>query len=650
MTTRRISLPSEELIQKALQIRDIETKFLELFAEGKLNGTVHTSVGQEFSALAFAEALTEKDSVFSNHRCHAHYLAITGDSVGLVAELLGKKSGPCAGIGGSQHLKRGNFYSNGIQGGIVPIAAGMALAGKLRKKDEIAVVFIGDGTLGQGVVYETMNMLALWEIPLLIVCENNGYAQSTKLEDNLAGDIRKRAEAFGIKTFESNTKNVDALFSEAGKSIDFVRSSQLPAFHLVNTVRLNAHSKGDDNRNSEDLRRFWGEDFLATYEDSNPAKFQNFAKKARENTNFAVDSASKSGVLLLEEYLGEEKRETRIPSWNPLDNLDARQVTLLNDFFHRWLGKSPDHIFIGEDVLSPYGGAFKVAENLSIRFPHQVISTPISEAAITGLANGLAISGMKPVVEIMFGDFITLALDQIINHASKIHHMYNRQATCPIVIRTPMGGGRGYGPTHSQTLDRLLIGLDNVTTLALNSLLSPDAIYGPAMEEKNPVIVIENKNDYGRRVGPLSAKNQTMEVSNEIFPTVRSRPIHAEPNLTIVTYGGIARLVLESTEELFRSHDLLCEVLVISRISPIDYTVIQESVRMTRRLVVVEEGGRVAGVGSEIVAALGELLNFPLESLRIGAEPVPIPSVRQLEDAILPSSDRIIQTIGRYFE
>ena len=179
---------NHRLIKKAITIRTVEERFMSLFSEGKLNGTVHTCVGQEFSAIAFAGQLQKKDFIFSNHRCHGHYIAFTDDVRGLLAELLGKASGTCGGIGSSQHLCKDNFYSNGIQGGIVPVAAGYAMANKLKNNGAIGIVFIGDGTFGEGVLYETLNIVSKWNIPLLIVCENNYYAQSTPQSITLAGD------------------------------------------------------------------------------------------------------------------------------------------------------------------------------------------------------------------------------------------------------------------------------------------------------------------------------------------------------------------------------------------------------------------------------------------------------------------------------
>lgn len=636
-------------IQAAIEIRTIENAFLQLFAEGKLNGTVHTSVGQEFSAIAFCQQLAHGDFVFSNHRCHAHYLAFTGDPAGLVAELLGRRSGACGGIGSSQHLKKGNFFSNGIQGGIVPIAAGMALANKLQGKDALGVVFIGDGTLGQGVVYETLNMVSLWRIPLLVICEDNGYAQSTKFEDNFAGDILMRARSFGLVTFESDTRDVSGLFEEAKRSVDFVRSGGGAAFHLVKTARLNAHSKGDDSRDPAEIADAWEQDFLNRFERESPVEFQAMKERAIAMTSEIISLALTDDVLTVEEYKAELDAVELSIRWEPLRSNGKRQVSLLNGFFRRWLAEAPTNLFIGEDVLSPYGGAFKVAEGLSSEFPKQVISTPISEAGITGLANGLAIAGMRPVLEIMFGDFVTLAMDQIINHASKVYHMYNRQASCPVIIRTPMGGGRGYGPTHSQTLDRFLIGIDNVITVALNSLVDPSLIYSAVVEESHPVIVIENKSDYGREVGFPPIRNYVAEVSNEKYPSVRIRPSGVSPAVTIVTYGGIAVKVIEAIDPLFRRYDLVCEVIVLSRINPIDYSIVGESVGRTRQVAVVEEGSRIAGVGSEIISTLTESLPHPLRSLRVGADPLPIPSPRHLEDSVIPSLEGIIETIGKRF-
>ncbi len=260
---------------RASLIRFVEEQLLRLFSEGKVAGTTHTCIGQELSAVALADSLDRaRDIIFSNHRCHGHYLAWTDDVDGLLAEVMGKHNGVCAGIGGSQHLCAKGFFSNGIQGGIVPVSAGLAFAQKLAGNNGIVAVCIGDGTLGEGVVYETFNIAAKWRLPLLIVLENNGYAQSTSQTETLAGDICARAAAFGIETSHGDTWDHEALFCEMSRAVSLVRNECRPIFIRVDTYRLAAHSKGDDNRDRKEiveLRDQRSDQSCSCREPSNPA-------------------------------------------------------------------------------------------------------------------------------------------------------------------------------------------------------------------------------------------------------------------------------------------------------------------------------------------------------------------------------------------
>ena len=191
-------------------IRRFEETLLDLFSQGKLVGTTHTYIGQEANAVGVIDHLEpERDAIFSNHRCHGHYLAFTDDAFGLLSEVMGKATGACGGKGGSQHLCRGNFYSNGVLGSIVPVATGIALAEKKKGTGAVSTVFLGDGTLGEGVTYESLNMASLWKLPVLFVVENNHYAQSTPVELELAGSIAARGEAFGVEVAALDTTDVE---------------------------------------------------------------------------------------------------------------------------------------------------------------------------------------------------------------------------------------------------------------------------------------------------------------------------------------------------------------------------------------------------------------------------------------------------------
>ncbi|AEV84019.1 pyruvate dehydrogenase E1 component subunit alpha [Actinoplanes sp. SE50] len=238
-------------------IRRFEETLLQLFEEGALNGTTHACIGQEADAVAVTEHLAAGDHIFSNHRCHGHYLAHSGDALGLLAEIMGKDAGVCRGMGGSQHICAPGFKSNGVQGGIVPNAAGIALAHQLAGSDAVSVVFIGDGTLGEGVVYETLNMAALWKLPLLVVCEDNRWAQSTPIAANLAGDMAARFAAFGVPVREVDSTDVEELSAIAGEEVGAVRSGTGPRVLLIHTYRLCHHSKSDDERPADEIAEHW---------------------------------------------------------------------------------------------------------------------------------------------------------------------------------------------------------------------------------------------------------------------------------------------------------------------------------------------------------------------------------------------------------
>jgi len=173
--------------RRMLSIRRFEETLLDLFDRGLLNGTTHCCIGQEANCVAVMEHLREEDHVFSNHRCHGHYLARMWDALGLLAEIMGKEAGICGGLGGSQHICAPGFKSNGVQGGIVPVAAGIAMAKRLRGIDALSVVFVGDGTLGEGVVYETLNIASLWQLPLL-VCARTTSGRKARRASRICGE------------------------------------------------------------------------------------------------------------------------------------------------------------------------------------------------------------------------------------------------------------------------------------------------------------------------------------------------------------------------------------------------------------------------------------------------------------------------------
>ena len=628
-------------LRQALLIRRTEQKLLALYAEGKLFGTVHTCIGQEFCAVAVGRAIAPHDIVFSNHRGHGHFLATGGGVESLIAEVMGKDTGVCRGRGGSQHLQLGRYYSNGIQGGIVPVTAGLAMAQKLRGTGAIGVVFIGDGTLGEGALYETMNIASKWDLPLLIVCENNLFAQSTCQTQTLAGDICGRAAAFGIETRSGDTYDWPALCAGMQAAVGLVRGSSRPLFYRVDTFRLMAHSKGDDNRPAEYVDAHWARDPLATIDHdlADDPRWRRICADVDDEISHAAAAADAAifGSIAV------PADGTAAPRWQPLQFESERVVQSVQRGLDRAMAADDRVILIGEDIESPYGGAFKCTKDLSATYPGRVRNTPISELAIVGIGNGLALGGLRPVVEIMFGDFVTLAMDQWINHAAKFAFMFADKVTVPLVVRTPMGGKRGYGATHSQSLERHVVGVPGTDVLCLHHRFPAAELYQRLFAGLDrPTLVVENKILYGKTVSSEPPAGYTLAATDERYPMVRLSPADA-PALTIVALGGMSLDAEEAIADLFVAEEVTADLFLPTRLYPFDAAALAESLRATRRLLVVEEGQGFASVGAEIVAQAVERCGVAgLSVRRIAAVESPIPAARPLEAACLPGKARIV--------
>jgi pyruvate/2-oxoglutarate/acetoin dehydrogenase E1 component len=329
----------------------------------------------------------------------------------------------------------------------------------------------------------------------------------------------------------------------------------------------------------------------------------------------------------------------------------------LNSALHRALTDSQEVYLLGEDILDPYGGAFKVTRGCSTNFPDRVLTTPVSEAGIVGVAAGMALRGLHPVVEIMFGDFTTLAADQIINHIAKFRWMYNGQVELPLVIRTPMGGRRGYGPTHSQTLEKLFLGVPGLQVLAPAALSEPggsgspgDILFQCILKSSQPTLFIENKLQYYL---PVSTQEDLKDFILTIESDPGERPLPTyhlairgapPPQLTIAAYGYMSELARQAVLRLAYEHELFSELVVPTCLSPYHTGLIQASAIHTGSLLVVEEGTLTLGWGAEVLARVSESTSGQqIRFLRLAAKEFPIPASGPLEEQALPGLDHIIQ-------
>lgn len=633
------------------RIRCFEETLLELFSSNQLKGTTHTCIGQEANAVAVMNYIQDEDYVFSNHRCHGQFIAYSGNVKILLSEIMGKQAGMCRGRGGSQHICYHHFYTNGVQGGIVPNATGLAFSNKLKGDcTSVVVVFLGDGTLGQGVVYESFNLAALYEVPILYVIEDNGYAMSTKVQDGIAGSMIARVDAFGIKTEEITSNDVTILDQTMQRAFEYVRTARKPFCQIIHTYRLGPHSKGDDFRDSNEIQIWSQKDPLKIAE----LKIgHNTINKIKEE----VEAEIREAVLAAESEMTDMSKDIYKERWDDeeseslLNHENIRCTQSLNLGLRDSMRKSDDIVLLGEDIRDPYGGAFKVTKGLTTEFSDRILNTPISEAGVTGLAIGLAMGGMKPVVEIMFGDFATLCFDQLLNHAVKFNWMYAGQINVPILIRMPMGGGRGYGATHSQSLEKYLTGIPNLRVLALSRVHNAGLLVSNILKKiKSPTVLIEDKKLYGEKLDVEdNGKIDVFYVAEEggTFPVYNLTIDKQESaDVVIVTYGGGAEIAMEAAKELMMRDELLVNIVVHTQISPVDMRIMMSYIGDCANIVSLEEGTLRNGWGAEIIAQLAETLKGR-KYARIAALDCVIPCGEELERNVLPDKNKVIEEIRR---
>lgn len=611
-------------ILTALKVRAFERQMLDEFSKGSVRGTVHTCLGQELLPSLLAELLEPADYVFGTHRAHGYYLSRTGDFEGLAAEILGKDGATSGGVGGSQHIAAGRLFTNGIQGGMVPIAVGSTLT----DEPNVAIAVVGDGTLASGVLYEAMNIAKLQAARLVILVENNGIAQSTPQQQYLAGSISGRAEAIGFGFHDIDSRDLGSMRSALEAAIGEARTGK-PQLVNVTSYRLGPHSKGDDNRATDAIRDLEQKDLLNQLIENVPEVAQAWLDARSELAAVAegVSAREPASAHLVDharDVLGEFPREA---VESPHEEVSGRDLT--KERLRTALAECAGAVLIGEDIETrppgmerSYGGAFGVSLGLSEAYPGAVRNFPIAEAGIAGVAIGRALAGYPTIAEIMFGDFSTLIVDQIRQQASKLVSMYGRRLPIPVLFRLPMGGRRGYGPTHSQNLESMFIGIPNLIVFSANEWNRSPSVYKQLLDSGLPSIAIEGKDLYTRAMiaaTPRGYLREAVDGGNSLSP-IRVRPNTSRATVTIVAHGFAASLVLPAIEQLALKHEIFVDLFVYQVISPFDGSHIVESARATERVLVVEEAVSAQGWASAVVADLGARHLFPLTVRTVGGK------------------------------
>jgi acetoin:2,6-dichlorophenolindophenol oxidoreductase subunit beta len=322
---------------------------------------------------------------------------------------------------------------------------------------------------------------------------------------------------------------------------------------------------------------------------------------------------------------------------------ELRFAKAINQALADAMRDDPAVVLFGEDVAAA-GGPFGVTRGLLDAFgPQRVLDAPISEAAIVGAAVGAALCGLKPVVEIMFMDFVTLAMDQIVNQAAKARFMFGGRGGVPLVLRMPHGGGLNAGPQHSQCLEAWLAHVPGLKVVVPATAADAYGLLRSAIDDPDPVVVVEHKGLY--------ALSETVDETLVRVPIGQGRIARAGRDATIATYGALLREALVAADRL-AAEGMSCEVVDLRSVQPWDEALLRESVARTHRLVVAHEAVEAFGVGAEIVARMVEVAFDDLDApiLRVGAPFMPVPFAKSLEMAYRPGADRIVAACRRLME
>jgi 2-oxoisovalerate dehydrogenase E1 component len=619
-------------------IRAFEEKVLELAAQGLVHGPAHSAIGQEGGAVGSALAMRTSDQVNGSHRAHHQFLAkalayvaphglsptadfadeIRDLSKKTLAEILGLAQGFCRGRGGSMHLRwaeAGNLGTNAIVGGGVPMAAGAAFAHKRAGTGDVVFAYFGDGATNIGSVLETMNIAAAWKLPICFFIENNRYAVSTTVEESTAEPrLSSRGLAFGIPAFKVDGMDTLGVYLASQEATRIMRAGEGPTIIEADVYRF-FHQNGAlpgsafGYRSKEEEIAWRARDPL-----------DHLARELRERQILGEDAAGglrERCVTMMNEIAAElvetvDGKRRIIPSLWPdegfrdfglrgdlsefdgkrLEELhsyrgeitpDAKFIDVVADVMARRMSEDERIVILGEDVHRLKGGTNGATRGLSDAFPGRVLGTPISENAFTGLAGGMAADGrLCPVVEFMYPDFMWVAADQVFNQIGKARHMFGGDSDMPLVLRTKVAMGTGYGSQHSMDPAGIFATAPGWRIVAPSSPFDYVGLMNSALLCRDPVLVLEHVDLYASK-GPVATNDL-----DYFIPLGKAKIVRAGRAVTVLTYLSMVERTRLVVEQLGIDAEIV-DLRSLDR-AGIDWDTIETSVRKTNNVLIVEQG------------------------------------------------------------
>jgi 2-oxoisovalerate dehydrogenase E1 component len=642
-----------EMYRRMLLIRGFEERVAALYRDGEIPGFVHLSIGQEAAAVGAGWPLRPDDVITSTHRGHGHCLAKGLDPLGMFAELMARDRGTNRGRGGSMHIadpKLGIFGANGIVAAGLPIAVGAATAAQLGPGDGVAVAFFGDGAPAQGAFHEALNLAAVWQLPAIFFCENNGYAEFSPASTQHGASLERRAAGYGIPYVAVDGNDVAATAAVMTDVVGAVRAGNGPAVVEAATYRWHGHYEGDPQRyrSPEEVQRWEGRDPLLVHRSRlTGAGVGDDEIKALESSvadalDADVDAARKlpsPEAATLNDFVVRVRPPRLEPSPPDVDAPVFRTMDAVRAALEIELA-GDDRVFVAGIDVGDGGNVFGLTKGLRDKFGGRVRDTPISETAILGLGVGAAMAGMRPVVELMYLDFIGVCFDQLLNQAAKLPFMTGGGAEMALTVRTQFGAGRSSGSQHSQSLEVLLAHIPGLSVVMPSTPADTYGLLRAAIQDPNPVVFIENRLLYGMK-GPQPP-------ADHVLPIGKSAVVRPGSDVTVVSVSRMVHEALAAAERM-AEEGISVEVIDLRTVAPLDVEPVLQSVHKTSRLLIAHEAVVPFGIGAEIAATIGRQafwdLDAPIE--RVGAAATPPPYAPDLERAWLPDRDTITEALRR---
>ena len=652
----------EDGLRTMLRIRVFEDRLLREFAKGDMPGFVHTYHGAEPVAAGVCAHLNDDDIITSTHRGHGHCIAKGCDLAAMVAELYGRETGLCKGRGGSMHIadfSKGVLGANAIVGGGISLAVGAALASSVLGDGRVAVSFFGDGAANQGIFHESLNLAAIWRLPVVFVCENNGWAESTPTAYSTSvEDIAARAQAYDMAGAVVDGSDYLEVLAQAGRAIDRARRGDGPTLIEAKITRMRGHYVGDPEqyRSREQRRAARALDPIAQSADASDLDVEACKTGIAAELDAAYEAARAApwpDPAEVEHYvLSEDRSEEESAPTPPATEREGSYVQAVHEALAGAMRADPRVIVLGEDIAGgaglgaplegAMGGTFGVTKGLIEEFgSERVRDTPISEAGFVGAAVGAALAGLRPVADIMWASFAPYCFDQIFNQAAKIRYMFGGQASVPLVLRMAVGAGLRAGGQHSDTLQQIFASIPGLKVVAPATPATAKGLLLRAIADDDPVVFLEHMSLY-RTKGPLPDAHYELPIGKAAIE-------RRGDDVSLIAASAAVLLAAAAAERLATEHGVSAEVIDLRTLSPLDVDTVAASVRRTGRAIVIDESPPRCSVASDLAATIGEVAFGRLRApvARITAADSPVPFSPPLEDAYLPSVDGIVDAAVR---